>query len=293
VLAFQHNIRFPDEPDLTDSVDDDTLESIVVSRCDTDDSTPWCKTRSAWAEMSGCKVRYLTDQNFDEYPLGCRWGLEVERLGRFSWLNGSYGITYQPYQEFTAGRLQFWVLHTLLPMILALQQRFQILHVASVEIDNQPVAFAAPSFGGKSTLTGYFIRRRHPFLSDDTLGIEWRDGKFHAVASYPFHRAFRAPESLGVPVELVARKPQPLKAIYFLRRREAEAEVKIAGVTGIRKFKAFHFSSFINFDFLKRPRFEFLGAMAASVPAYEIEIPWDLDRLGEVHDQIVRHSLTV
>lgn len=241
--------------------------------------------------MSGCKVRYLTDHTFNEYPQGCRWGLEVERLAGFSWVNGGNGISYQPYEEFTTTRLQFWVLHTLLPMIFALQQRFQILHVGSVEIDSQPVAFSGPSFGGKSTLTGYFIKQRHPFLADDTLGIEFRDGRFQAVASYPFHRPFRALESLGVPVELMAQNPKPLKAIYFLQKREANADVKITAISGISKFKAFHFSSFVNFDFLKQNHFEFLSAMAAAVPAYEIEIPWDLGRLEEVHEHIVNHSL--
>jgi len=291
LLAFQHNIRFPDDPELADSDNDDTLENIVVSRRDPDDSNDWCKGRSAWLEMSGCKIQYLTDHSFDAYPQGCRWGLEIERLARFTWVNGGSEISYQPFAEFTAARLQFWVLHTLLPMMLALQQRFQILHVGSVEIDSQPIAFAAPSFGGKSTLTGYFISQGHPFLSDDTLAIELREGKFQAVPSYPFHRPDRALESLGVPVELVAQEPKPLKAIYFLQKREAGAEVKISAISGINKFKAFHFSNFINFDFLKQPRFEFLSAMAAAVPAYDVEIPWDLVRLAEVHDRILNHSL--
>ena len=51
-----------------------------------------------------------------------------------------------------------------------------------------------------------------------------------------------------------------------------------------------HFSTFINFDFLKEQRFKTLSAMANSIPVYRVTVPWDLERLPEVHEKIVQHS---
>ena len=110
---------------------------------------------------------------------------------------------------------------------------------------------------------------------------------YYAIASYPFHRPYRELETLGYPVENFATEPKPLHAVYLLEKSEADAAVEIEELKGIEKFKAFHYSSFIDFSFMKQERFAFFTEMAKHVPVYKVKVPWDLDRLDEVYKAIV------
>ena len=129
--------------------------------------------------------------------------------------------------------------------------------MGSVEIGGKPVVFSAFSFGGKSTMTDYFLQKGHTMLSDDSLAIDKRGNEYYAIASYPFHRPYREFETLGYPVENFATEPKPLHAVYLLEKSEPDAAVEIIELKGIEKFKAFHYSSFIDFSFMKKERFDF------------------------------------
>ena len=159
-----------------------------------------------------------------------------------------------------------------------------------MEIDEKAVFLSAASFGGKSTLTDYFIRRGHVLFSDDRVGTYEEEGKIMVVASYPYHRPYRKMEDLGYAVEHFASEPKPLQGVYELVRSEADAPVVIIELLGIEKFKALRYSSDINFSSLKQERFAYLSRVAELVPVYQITVPWDLQRLHEVHDAIVQHS---
>ena len=78
-----------------------------------------------------------------------------------------------------------------------------------------------------------------------------------------------------------------------LKRLHLMQYVNIVELKGIEKFKAFHYSTFIDFDFMKKERFIFFTEMAKHVPVYRINVPWDLERLDEVYDAIVEHSRTI
>jgi hypothetical protein len=39
---------------------------------------------------------------------------------------------------------------------------------------------------------------------------------------------------------------------------------------------------------MKKERFDFFSKMAMEVPVYKVTVPWDLDRLDEVYEAIVR-----
>ncbi len=58
---------------------------------------------------------------------------------------------------------------------------------------------------------------------------------------------------------------------------------------GIEKFKAFHYSAFINFDFMKKERFEFFSEMSKHIPVYRVTVPWNIERLDEVYDAIIQN----
>ena len=128
-------------------------------------------------------------------------------------------------------------------------------------------------------------------LSDDSLAIEKKKDHYYAIASYPYHRPYRKLETLGDYVTNYTKEAKLLHAVYMLERAEADAEVEIEKLTGIEKFKAFHFTNFIDFDFNKQSRFIFFSEMAKKIPMYRVKIPWDIKRLDEVYQKVLANSL--
>ncbi len=243
-----------------------------------------------WFVLSGQMARYHTPHDFKKATDSFSWALEVQNVLMLIWDPGAKKIFYQRYENYTPERLRFWVYHTFLPLVCELERTYRMLHVGSVEVAGRPICFSAFSYGGKSTLTDYFLKQGHPLLSDDSLGIEKRDDGYYAVPSYPFHRPYREVETLGYHTKNFAKEPKMLHALYALEKSDPDAEVQIEELKGIEKFKAFHYSSFVDFGFMKRERFDFFSQMAKEVPAYSVVVPWDKARLGEVYDAIVKHS---
>ncbi len=245
---------------------------------------------SHWMEVSGREIRYISDLSFSKDNHDISWGMEIKDILTLFWSKEKREIRYKKGMKYQAKYLQFWLYHTFFPIVLELRSIYHILHVGSVEINGKPVLFSALSFGGKSTMTDHFIQKGHTMLSDDSLGIDKRGNEYYAIASYPFHRPYRELETLGYPVENFATEPKPLHAVYLLEKSQPDAEVEIIEIKGIEKFKAFHYSTFIDFDFMKKERFDFFTQMAKHVPVYQVRVPWDLERLGEVYEKII-HSV--
>lgn len=244
--------------------------------------------------LSGQQARYGTHVLLSKSGgKNCEWMLEVQDVLSLVWFPQNTTIGYHKGKGYTPERLRFWVYHTFLPLLFQMNLIYEILHVGSVEVEGKPILFSALAFGGKSTLTDYFIQKGHTMLCDDTVAIDKKGGVYYAVASYPFHRPFRQPEVLGYPVENFATKPKPLHAVYLLEKSEPDAVVEIEELKGIEKFKAFHYSSFINFSFMKQERFSFFTEMAKVVPVYKVTVPWEIEKLIEVYGKIVNHSKNI
>ena len=287
MIVFNHNVIFEHEPTLYDLIIDDSLPIIYLREIN---SLPFIKEvlmDNPWIEMSLQNIRYHRWEREEDTDNSFSWALEVKDMFTLIWNAKKRMISYIKEKNFTAKSLQFWVYHTFLPLIFELEKIYRILHVGAVEIEGMPVAFSAFSFGGKSTLTDYFIQQGHIMLSDDGLGIEKRDTKYYAIASYPFHRPFREPGNLGYPVKNFSTEPKPLHAIYLLEKSEPHTDVNIVELHGIEKFKAFHNSAFVFFDFTKQDRFFFFSEMSKHIPVYKVSVPWDLERLHEVYTAIV------
>lgn len=291
MIAFNHNIHFQDEPTLDDGIYDATKEHIYIIRATDTTSFEALAFRSDYLPLSGREACYGAEKSYSKCKIGCQWGVDVKSLMSFVWCCGERSITYILQEEYTAELLQFWILHTILPMMFALDRSYNILHVGAVEVKGGPILFSAESFGGKSTMTDYFLKQGYRLISDDTVGIYEDKGRYMAIASYPFHRPYREAESLGFKVDKVMDRPKAIHAVYLLNKSDAQASIVIREVKGIAKYQAFHFSAFINFDFLKEQHFKALSAMANSVPVYKVTVPWDLKRLPEVYKAIHLHAL--
>lgn len=246
--------------------------------------------KTDWVVMSGQEARYYSVLSFEEADEHFSWALEIKDVATLIWDASEKKIIYSKGKNYAPQRLRFWIYHTFFPLVLELQRKYRILHVGAVEIKGKPVLFSAFSFGGKSTLTDYFIQKGHTMLSDDSMAIDKRGERYYAIASYPFHRPYREVETLGYLVKNFATDPKPLHAVYLLEKSEPDVEVKIVELKGIEKFKAFHYSSFIDFSFMKQERFTFFTEMAKHVPVYQVKVPWDLERLDEVYEKIVLNT---
>ena len=293
-MIFSHHFVFQDEPALQQKHSHVPSSSLCYQNNETIQVVESFEyayldvfhSKSDWFAISGQEGRYCASTPFEETDEDLPWALDIKDVLTLIWDAEDQKIVYIKGKNYTPERLRFWIYHTFFPLVLELKQKYSILHVGSVEIAGKPVLFSAFSFGGKSTLTDYFIRQGHTMLSDDTIAIAKHEDTYCAIASYPFHRPHREVETLGYPVVNFATEPKPLHAIYILEKSEPGALVEIVEIKGIEKFKAFYNSSFIDFNFMKQRRFVFFTEMAKHIPAYKVKVPWDIKRLGEVYHAI-------
>ena len=289
MISFNRNILFPSEihGDTTVDISLETIHVIedmeVIERISS-------MQKSESVQMSGQDIYYYRFSHKRFNDLSFSWAMEIKNALTLFWDAEKKDIYYIKKEAYSFAKLQFWVLHTFLPLVLELQRIYRILHVGSIEIDGKPVLFSAPSFGGKSTMVDYFLKQGHFLMSDDSIGIEKRSDSYYAIPSYPFHRPYRQVETLGIFTEKFAREPKPVHVMYLLNKIEPEGSIEIKELKGIDKFKAFHYSSFIDFAFMKQERFEYFTEMAKNIPVYQISYPHGLGRLEEVYDALAVHS---
>ncbi|BAF73022.1 hypothetical protein [Sulfurovum sp. NBC37-1] len=294
-MIHAHRFFFSDQPQLQkvyDSFDFPSPENGSGNRVEVREIGTYegFKRRSALVYLSERGCYYLSNTPPEKIGKDDDWGLEVENVLSLVWESEHRRILYGKGKAFTPKLLQFWIYHTFFPIVLELERSYKMLHVGAVEIGGGPVFFSAPSFGGKSILTDYFIRQGHTLYADDTLPVREENGKYIAYPSFPYHRPYRQPETLGHRAENFARKPAPIKALFELEPAEPDAPVEITVPKGIGRFKAFLYSSFLKFTFMKKERFNFFTQMAMQVPVYRVLVPWDKERLPEVYEAIVKKS---
>lgn len=289
-MIFHYHLEFKDEPSIQSHKQDGVRGVVSVGEKKQLHEVDYFKHVSAWIMASGIEVRYLSPMDFSKEDHDLSWAMEIKDVVTLFWDKEREEIHYQKQVGYSAKRLQFWVYHTFFPMVLELRGSYHILHAASVEIEGKPVLFTAPSFGGKSTMTDYFIRQGHIMLSDDTLGIKKIDDIYHTISSYPFHRPYRKAEDLGYRVENFSTTSKPVHAVYLLRKSEQNSKINIRKIEGVEKFKVLHHSSFIMLKFMKQERFTFFTQIAKQVPLFEVNYPHDMTKLPEVYEVIVSHS---
>ncbi len=245
------------------------------------------KNRSDPINMSARECFYLSNTAFENIGIYDDWGLEVEDVLTLVWDASKKLILYGRGKLFTAKLLQFWIFHTFFPIVLELQREYKMLHVGAVEVNASALLFSGPSFAGKSTMTDYFLKQGHTLFSDDTLPLKEENGSYVVYPSFPYHRPYREPESLGYRIDNFGRKPLAIKALFDLRAVAPDAPVEIQISKGVERFKACFYAGFIKFSFMKKERLCFFGKMAMTVPVYKVFVPWDKDRLPEVYEAIV------
>lgn len=217
------------------------------------------------------------------------WGFHIKDVVFFWWKNKTNIIYYKLETAGTPELLSYWLLHIALPMFFTAEEHYAFLHAGAIEVQGKPILFLAESFGGKSTMTNFFIGQGHAMISDDKVGTFEENGLFFAVPSYPYHRPYRKAEDIGRYVENFVTEPKPIHAFYALEQADKDANIEIDEMSGMEKFYLLRLSSQFNLSFQKEKQFAYLMRISNSVRMFRIKIPWDIDRLPEVHKAIEKH----
>ena len=233
------------------------------------------------------RVAITSDKPFIDNQINQSINFLVEDVVTFSVKKGENTIYYRLYKEGTQDLAMYWFSHTFLPIVFTMENIYYFLHAGAVLIDSKPVLFVADSFGGKSTMTDFFIKKGHTMISDDKVAVYEEDKEILCVPSYPYHRPYRKVEDLGYPVENFAKGAKKMHAIFNLVKSDAKANIIIEEVLGIEKFKILRFSTEIDFPINSKSKFEMLSKIANNVKLYNIKVPWDMNRLEEVYQTIV------
>lgn len=289
MFAYNHYIRFIPSLDPSASKEISSSDIITITENNSLEQNTTLTFKMNFSNNQGRNLALYSDQSFKRTQTEQQWVFEVEEVVSFFWYSGSKSISYREGDSFTPELLKYWTLHIILPIFFTIEENCYFLHAGAVEVDAKPILFIAESFGGKSTMTDYFIGQGHPMISDDKVGIIEEEGKFLAIPSHPHHRPYRKMEDLGLYVSNMAKSPQPISAIYTLYRAAADAPISISELQGIEKFTSLRFSSILNLSFLKSKRFRDLGRLAKGVPVYKVMVPWDMERLEEVYAAITEH----
>ncbi|MDD2781643.1 hypothetical protein [Sulfuricurvum sp.] len=236
------------------------------------------------------QISLLTDREFTTPHADQPWVFHVENVISFGWETKGTQIRYRYHELATEDIFQFWLYHVVLPIYFSISQTYRFLHAGAVEVEGKPILFMAPSHGGKSTLTDYFLRRGHPLVTDDKMATFERDGEYFAVPSHPYHRPFRTVEVLGHLCDNAATQINPIHAIYILEKSEPDVPCIIRPLKGIEKFSRLHEGGEMNFSFFTPQYVSYLAALANKVAVFNITVPHDLERLEEVYQIIKNHT---
>jgi len=241
----------------------------------------------------GRKVFLYSDRVFDGTEPGQPWCYEVEGLLRFYWRGGSQTIYYEFKKNINAYLLSFWFIHLLLPLYLTLEKKYDYLHAGAVEIDERPVLFIAPSMGGKSTLTEYFIGKGHTLVSDDKVATFIHDDHCMAVSSHPYHRPYRNFEDLGLHATNFTPATKPIDTFYALERASSAANVTISEIKGSKKAETLLPSYLYMFHFLMPERLYYITKILNDIRMFTVTIPWDLKNIDDVYQHICRNHYEI
>lgn len=236
------------------------------------------------------ELTLTSDNSFETLQKNQNFNFIVHEVVEFSWNFQDQIIYYTLHEKGSMELLRYWLYHTLLPAYFSLRDKIYILHVGAVSYKNTSLVFMANSFGGKSTLTNYFLEKGHKLITDDKLITYKKEDDYLAVPSFPYHRPYRENETLGKYIENFESKELAIKTIYLLKKVEKSEEIILSTLTGIEKIKHLRFCTEIDFSFQFQQNMAYLFEFSKKVQLIQITIPWDLQRLPEVYDTIINHQ---
>jgi len=265
-------------------------DTLTIQEMKVDNLPKELQYEMVFTPSQGRELKLLSSHDFNDRCKEKIWLFEVKNVVTLFWTSGADKLGYVKHKNFDETLLQYWALHVVLPVYFIIEGIYDFLHAGAVEIDGQPVLFIAKSFGGKSTLTDYFMKQGHTMISDDKVATFQKEGKYYAVSSHPHNRPYRNLEDLGFFVEDFSTSPKPLKLIYLLEKAEPTADIEIELLSGFEKIIALRNAKEMNLFFPESKQLEYLSNIAKQVSLFKVTVPRDLERLSEVYNAIIKHS---
>ena len=171
-----------------------------------------------------------------------------------------------------------------------MENKYDFLHAGAVDVEGKAILFIAPSMGGKSTLTDYFIKKGHQLISDDKVAMFKENEKFMAVSSHSYHRPYRKIETLGEKVNSFSCVSKPIDTLYVLDRINAHAPVKINEIKGYEKLD-FLLPNYLYWNILtKSKRLKIFLNLLSNVKVYRIQYPSGMYYLEDVYHSILQNE---
>jgi hypothetical protein len=215
--------------------------------------------------------------------------------------------------EIPDNTLRHLLLDQAFPFVLNVLGKHPI-HATAVSVRGGVCAFIGPAGSGKSTLAASLLVEGHKLFADDCLPLIQARGKILAVPAYPGLRLWRdVSDAMGISgrsdVKVshyseksrmvafstrFASKPAPLVRIYAVERDDdatsSTAPPSIEPLLGRDALLPLIRASY-SFDVtdrraLKRD-FDFLAALATSVPVRRLRVVHDLTRLSAVREAVL------
>ena len=290
MIAYNHYIKFIPKLKNDKKVEGSFTDVVIVKKSSQKSLPETLSFEMIFPSSQGRNLSLYTDREFESTQKGQIWAFEVKDVMTFFWHSGTFMLEYIKHDNFTEDLLKYWVLHVILPTFFIIEGIYDFLHAGAVEVDEQPILFIAPSMGGKSTMTDYFMKQGHTMISDDKVATFRKEGNFYAVPSYSYHRPYRNMEDLGQFVSDFAYIPRKMHIIYALDCVKSKKEVIIKQLSGIEKFKSLRDAKEMNLFFHESVQLNYLSKIAQTLAVFKVTVPCDLDRLGEVYSTIIQHQ---
>jgi len=293
MIAYNHYIQFIPELENDKKVEGSFVDTVTVRESNSlklDEKLPY---KMIFPESQGRNLALYTDKEFAPTQKGQIWVFEVKGVVTFFWSSGILRVEYRKHEYFTEALLKYWTLHVLLPTFFIIEGIYDFLHAGAVEVDGKPILFIAPSMGGKSTMTDYFMKQGHTMISDDKIATFQKDGNYYAVPSFPHHRPYRNMEDLGFFVNNFAHIPRPMHAIYALESAASDKAVTISPLSGIEKFMSLRDAKEMNLFFHESVQLKYLAKISQVISVFKVVVPRDLERLNEVYQAIIKHHRSI
>lgn len=243
-------------------------------------------------EIHGRKIQLSSTEDFSQARNSKtrEWKIRIEDLFDFVWLNGAKRVRIEYSQTLDKQKLSFWLLHTMIPIYLMLQQESIMLHASAVEVNQAGILFLAPSFGGKSTLADFFVTKGHKLLSDDKIRLHNQEHTYSLYASYPYRRTYRENESLGSYSEAYEDKSIALSGLYVLVYVAEESECSVSVLEGLAKFESLKNAYLYEPVSMSKIELTYLMHLSQVSSVYQVTVPKTLKRLEEVYQCIVAYE---
>lgn len=197
MIAYNHYIEFIPALESGKKIEGAFVDVVRVKASPLDKLPEVFRFHISFYSNQGRELKLLSDREFAPAVQNQRWAFDVKDVVTFVWYSGTLEVEYISHENFTEELLEYWCMHLMLPLFFTIEETYDFLHAGAVEVEEKSILFMANSFGGKSTLTDFFLKKGHTLISDDKVGIFKKQEGFLLVPSHPHHRPYRERETLG------------------------------------------------------------------------------------------------